>query len=233
MILSPDFSSPLWLFAALISAGANLALLLIYNITKKNKAVFYAFITLLVMQIGFGMYMITSGTQTKEVPTPATVTAPIEKTNSAQNDALTEIRFKLALLGVRGVHESFRDPLDKNKFYFVTYMDGPYGIWVYDLTKDKPFQEKGTVGMVSEGYTLLFSQTLAKFREFKGVGIIENKFVFAETSPDFSLGPCASSWSYPNLQYIDLGVSEPIRKSFTLPEDIKKLVNLGTTTCQQ
>jgi len=153
--------------------------------------------------------------------------------SSAQNDEITEIKFKLALLAVRGVHESFRDPLDKNKFYFVTYMDGPYGIWVYDLTKDKTFQENGNISMTQEGYTLLFNQKLAKFRELKGVGVVENKFVFAETSPDFSLSACASSWSYPNLQYIDLGVSAPTRKQFTLPVDIKKLVDKGTAICQQ
>jgi len=136
-------------------------------------------------------------------------------------DELIETKFKLEILDLWQVSEVFRDPQNKNKFYYITNFDESSSIWVYDLAKDKVYQQSGIFN-IPMGRTLLFSQKLAEHQEFIGIGITDNKFVFIEVSSDFSPGPCSSPWLYGDLEYIDLGMVSPIRKSFILPDDLKQ-----------
>lgn len=149
-----------------------------------------------------------------------------------QSDELVETKFKLAILDFWQVREVFVDPQNKNKFYYVTNFGDGGDIWVYDLDKDKNYQQKGIFSL-PEGNTLLFNQQLDKNQEFRGVGIIGDKFVFVETSVDNSPGPCFTPWLYNNLEYIDLGSSEltRTRKPFILPEDLKKSEDLKISDC--
>ena len=159
---------------------------------------------------------------------------PTPATSNNQNDELVKTKFELAILNFWQVRQVFQDPQNKNKFYYVTNFDDGSDIWVYDLAKDKTYRQDGTFNFnIPEGNTLLLSQKLAKYQEFRGVGILSNKFVFVETISDNSPGPCFSHWFFPNLQYIDLGISNPTRKPFTLPEDLKKAEEQKTIDCQK
>ena len=149
------------------------------------------------------------------------------------NNELVKTKFELAILNFWQVRQVFQDPQNKNKFYYVTNFDDGSDIWVYDLAKDKTYRQDGTFNFnIPEGNTLLLSQKLAKYQEFRGVGILSNKFVFVETSSDNSPGPCFSPWLYSNLEYIDLWVSKPVRKPFTLPADLKRTEEQKATDCQ-
>ena len=153
---------------------------------------------------------------------------------SELNNELVKTKFELAILNFWQVRQVFQDPQNKNKFYYVTNFDDGSDIWVYDLAKDKTYRQDGTFNFnIPEGNTLLLSQKLAKYQEFRGVGILSNKFVFVETSSDNSPGPCFSPWFYSNLEYIDLGISKPTRKPFTLPEDLKRTEEQQATECQK
>jgi len=153
-------------------------------------------------------------------------------------DQLNETKFKLALLDFKRVspYEVFADPQNKNKFYFVSnHVESSAvtvsSISVYDFAKDQYFQENGIIH-ISEGSSMLFDKRLDGQREFRGVGIIDNKFVFVETSIDDSPGPCFSNWFYRNLSYIDLGVANPTRKDFTLSDELKAVESQKATECQ-
>jgi len=149
------------------------------------------------------------------------------------NNELVKTKFELAILNFWQVRQVFQDPQNKNKFYYVTNFDDGSDIWVYDLAKDKTYRQDGTFNFnIPEGNTLLLSQKLAKYQEFRGGGILSNKFVFVETSSDNSPGPCFSPWLYSNLEYIDLWVSKPVRKPFTLPADLKRTEEQKATDCQ-
>ncbi len=141
-------------------------------------------------------------------------------------DQLNETKLKFAIFswwqtGPEGV---FKDPQDKNKFYFVTnHRESPTvtvgSIWVYDFTKDESFQKDGTVSAL-HGSTLLLSERLSAEREFRSVGIADDKFIFAETHFEDTPGPCATPWiSYNNMYYIDLSVENPIKRDYTLSEE--------------
>lgn len=147
-------------------------------------------------------------------------------------DELIKTKFELAVLKLWQVRQVFRNPQNKNKFYYVTNFSDGSNIWVYDLNKDKTYQQNSTFN-ISEGNTLLLSQKLVQYQEFRGIGIIDNKFIFTETSSDNSPGPCFSKWFYRNLEYIDIEVLKPIRKSFTLPEDLKTKEEQKSVNCQK
>ena len=151
---------------------------------------------------------------------------------------LNETKFKLALLDFKQVspYEVFRDPQNKNKFYYVENFKESAtvtvsSISVYDFTKDQSFQKDGIIN-ISEGTSVLFDQRLNGQSEFRGVGIVDNKFVFVETGIDDSPGPCFSMWLYSELSYIDLGIVNPTRKTYTLSEDQKKVEEQKVTDCQ-
>ena len=148
-----------------------------------------------------------------------------------QNDELVKTKFELAILNFWQVKQVFRNSQDSNKFYYVTNFDDNSDIWVYDLASDKTYQQNG-IFSIPEGNTLLLSQKLAKYKEFRGVGIIDNKFVFTEIGSDNSPGRCFSPWFYRNLSYIDLGVADPIRKSFALTQDLKMSEEQKVVECQ-
>lgn len=153
-------------------------------------------------------------------------------TTNNQTDELVKTKFELAILNFWQVRQVFRDPHNKNKFYYVTKDDSGSNIWVYDLTKDKTYQQGGDFN-IPEGNTLLLSQKLVKYQEFRGVGIIDNKFVFTETSSDNSPGPCFSPWFYSNLSYVDLDLTKSTRKPFTLPQDLKTSEEQKVSNCQK
>ncbi len=157
-------------------------------------------------------------------------TPPTNSNN--QSDELVEAKFKLAIRDFWGVREVFRNPQNKNQFYYISDDSSGHSIWVYDLSKDKTYQQNGYFN-IPEGNTLLLNQKLAQYQEFRGVGIIDNKFVFTETSTDNSPGPCFSPWFYSNLSYIDLGVAKPTRKPFTLPQDLKASEEQKASDCQK
>ena len=152
--------------------------------------------------------------------------------SSNQSDELVEAKFKLAIRDFWSVREVFRNPQNKNQFYYISDDSSGHHIWVYDLAKDKTYQQDGYFN-IPEGNTLLLNQKLAQYQEFRGVGFSGNKFVFVETSNDNSPGPCFSPWFYSNLEYIDLGISKPTRKPFTLPEDLKRTEEQKVTECQK
>jgi len=164
--------------------------------------------------------------QLKQVST----TPPTGSNN--QSDELVEARFKLAIRDFWGVRQVFRNPQDKNKFYYVSEDGSGASIWVYDLARDKTYQQNGSFN-IPEGNTMLLNQKLAQYQEFRGVGFSGNKFVFVETSSDNSPGPCFSPWFYSNLEYIDLGISKPVRKPFTLPADLKTTEEQKVSDCQK
>jgi len=173
---------------------------------------------------------------TPSANTPATdagntTVAPAVVSNG-QNDELIETKFKLAILDFWQVRNVFRDPQNKNKFYYVTNFSDGSDIWVYDLSKDKTYQKDGTFN-IPEGNTLLFNQKLAAGFEFRGVGIVDNKFVFLETRTDNSSGPCTSLWLSSNLEYINLGISSPTRKSFTVSAELKKSEEQKMAECEK
>ncbi len=153
-------------------------------------------------------------------------------TSNNQNDELIEVKFKLAIRDFWGVREVFRNPQNKNQFYYISDDSSGHHIWVYDLSKDKSYQQNGYFN-IPEGNTLLLNQKLAQYQEFRGVGFSGNKFVFVETSTDNSPGPCFSPWFYLNLEYIDLGVTNPTRKPFTLPADLKRAEEQKAADCQK
>ncbi|MCX6787323.1 MAG: hypothetical protein NTY93_02245 [Candidatus Kaiserbacteria bacterium] len=179
-----------------------------------------------ILLIGGGAYVYMQNKQTNQ---PATTNSVAQIT---QSDELVQAKFELAILKFWQVKEVFRNPQNENQFYYMLNSSGGGSdIFVYDLTKDKTYQQNGTINPL-EGNTLLFNQKLAQNQEFRGVGIVDNKFVFVETSSDNSLGPCFSHWFYQNLQYIDLGISNPTRKSFTLPENLKTTEKQKELVCQ-
>lgn len=166
-------------------------------------------------------------------PTPASnqTTSDDSQTDELTNE-LVETKFKLAIRDFWNVREVFRNPQNKNQFYYISPDSSGTHIWVYDLAKDKTYQQNGSFN-IPEGNTLLYSQKLAQYQEFRGVGFSGNKFVFVETGTDNSPGPCFSPWFYSNLQYIDLGVSNPTRKSFTLPDDLRRTEEQKVSECQK
>lgn len=159
--------------------------------------------------------------------------APTPVASNNQSDELVKTKFELAILNFWQVRQVFQDPQNKNKFYYVTNFDDGSDIWVYDLAKDKTYLQDGTFNFnIPEGNTLLLSQKLAKDQEFRGVGIVDNKFVFTEVFGDFSPGVCYSPWLY-HSEYIDLGVSNPTRVSFIVPEDLKRNEEQKVTDCEK
>jgi len=165
--------------------------------------------------------------QLKGAPTAA----PTSTISNNQSDELVKTKFELAILNFWQVRSVFRDPQNKNKFYYVSEDSSGASIWVYDLVKDKTYQQKGTFN-IPEGNTMLLNQKLAQYQEFRGVGFSGNKFVFVETINDNSPGPCFSPWFYSNLEYIDLGVFKPTRKLFILPNDLKSSEEQKASECQ-
>ncbi len=149
-----------------------------------------------------------------------------------QSDELLEAKFKLSIRDFWGVREVFRNSQNKNQFYYISDDSSGHHIWVYDLAKDKTYQQNGYFN-IPEGNTLLLNQKLAQYQEFRGVGFSGNKFVFVETSTDNSPGPCFSPWLYSNLEYIDLGVTNPTRKPFTLPADLRRTEEQKVTDCEK
>ncbi|SRR3989339_1761483 len=160
-------------------------------------------------------------------------------------DELFEEKFKLALQDFPGANagEVFRDPQNKNKFYFVTNAtvvanmpnnDGA-GIYVYDLTKDKTYQENGTIN-VKEGSTELLYKMISQQKVLIGIGVLENKFGFELASRGYSLPKesCDSPWIYGmNLEYLDLGVPNPTPQVFVLSKDLEKAEQQKTADCQK
>jgi hypothetical protein len=169
--------------------------------------------------------------QLNKTVSPNQITSDNNQTDKLTNE-LVETKFKLAIRDFWNVREVFRNPQNKNQFYYISPDSSGTHICVYDLAKDKIYQQNGYFN-IPEGNTLLYSQKLAQYQEFRGVGFSGNKFIFAETSTDNSPGPCFSPWFYSNLQYIDLGVSNPIKKSFTLPDDLRRTEEQKVSECQK
>lgn len=136
-------------------------------------------------------------------------------------DELIEAKFKLALMDFWGVREAFRDPVNKNLFYYATNFADGSDIWVYDLSKDTTYQKSGQFG-IPQGNTLLYSEKLPEGQELSSIGIFDNKFVYSQLDSEISGGPCGSNWFLPNLKYIDTGTLRVSPKPFIMPEDLKK-----------
>jgi len=132
-----------------------------------------------------------------------------------------EAKFKLAIRNFWGVEDVLRDPQNKNKFYYISTDSDSEKIWLYDLSKDSTFQEKGTFN-IPAGNTLLYAEKLDKDKEFRIVGIKENKLIFVETYIDDSPGPCFSPWlGYKNkLNYIEIDAATITKKNYIVPNDI-------------
>ncbi len=170
-------------------------------------------------------------TQVDQLKQISITSTPLTGSNN-QSDELVKTKFELAILNFWQVRQVFQDPQNKNRFYYVTNFGDGSDIWVYDLAKDKTYQSSGNFN-IPGGSTLLLSQKLTQYQEFRGIGITDSKFVFTETGSDNSPGSCFSPWFYPNLSYIDLGISKPTRKPFTLPQDLKASEEQKVVDCQK
>lgn len=151
------------------------------------------------------------------------VTSSVE--HVALLDQLKETKFKLALTSRNAVMpDIYADLQNKNRFYFITQEDlnegGSYqSIWYYDFMKDTSFQKDGTIDIIA-GHTLVYREKLIENFEFRGLGIIDNKFIFAATHFEDTPAVCAPRWiSYNSMYYVDLGIENPNKKDYTLSEE--------------
>lgn len=160
------------------------------------------------------------------------MTRPKEVTNDYYDD-LIEAKFNLAILRFWQVDQIFRDPENKGRFYYITNDANGFHILVYDLAKDTNYKQDGYFN-IPAGNTFLLTQKLDQSQELVGVGVIDGKFVFGEKGKEKDSGPCPSAWLYTsNLAYIDLGVSNPTRKPFTLPEELKNSEEQKVAACEE
>ena len=156
------------------------------------------------------------------------------------NNELIEIKVSGAL-SFLGIADILRDPQDKNKFYYIrpnahsgSELKNPSGvseIVVYNSSKDNNYQQNGNVD-ITMGSSVLLSEKVGNFQEFRIVGIIDNKLVFVQTSNDNSPGPCSSLWLFSDLNYIDVSVFSSTKQSYVLSDDIKNSEMQKGQQCQ-
>lgn len=154
-------------------------------------------------------------------------------------DQLKETKFKLALTSRNAVMPTiYADPQNKNRFYFITQEDLNEGgsnqsIWYYDFMNDSSFQKDGTIDII-DGHTLVYGEKLTKDQEFRGLGIVDNKFIFAETHFEDTPAVCAPRWiSYNSMYYVELGIENPTKKDYTLSEEQKAAEQKEFEDCQK
>ena len=127
--------------------------------------------------------------------------------------------------------DTFQNPLDKNKFVFVSRVDNqPKAteyIGVYDATKDTDYSSTGNVNLdPSKTFTYVYQEDLpntgADAMIFHPAGMDGNKLVLWETNYDNSPGPCFNTWlddkgkGATDLTYIDTTATKPVRKPYTV-----------------
>lgn len=152
-------------------------------------------------------------------------------TQTSQNDELTATKLKLAILDGWKVRSVFRDDQKPKTFYFVTNTSSGSNIWVYDMNRDSAYQKDGTFN-ITEGSTLLYSEKSADTIEFTGVGVEENKFVFAQTDVKEKMDDCGSLWLESNLKYIDLGISNPTLGDYAVSQEKIKIEEEKVESCK-
>jgi hypothetical protein len=154
-------------------------------------------------------------------------------------DQLNETKLKFALFSwwQVGPEGAFKDPQNKNKFYFTkNHRESSTvtvsSVLVYDFTKDESFQKNGTVDVLN-GSTYLTEERLPAESEFRSVGITDRKFVFTQTHFENSPGPCFTPWLYDKLYYVDLdAVEEQVKKDYTLSDEQKIAETKKVEDCQ-
>jgi hypothetical protein len=158
----------------------------------------------------------------------STQTSAIEKLN----DELLEAKFRFEALSFSRIEDILRDPQDKNKFYYIRPSGSDVSeIIAYDLVKDVGYQQAGDID-ITAGSSLLLGEKVGKLQEFRNIGILDNKLIFTKIGTDYSPNSCFSPWLYPNLSYIDLGVSSSTKQSYVLPEDLKNSEMQKEQQCQ-
>jgi hypothetical protein len=212
---------------------------------QKNKSCALPLIisvVLAVVIVGGGMYWRSSQKEAElniEISGFQTQVGQLNSQLSAQaaaaeklNDNLAETKFKLKILSSLGISDVLRDSRDKNKFYYVRPAGSDVSeVMVYDLTKDSGYKQTGDFN-IAAGSSLLFSEKVGKSQEFRGVGVLDNKFIFAKTAENYSLPACSSLWLYPVLNYIDLSASSSIKQSYVLPDELKNSEIKKEQECQ-
>lgn len=157
-----------------------------------------------------------------------------DDSSTSMADELVEAKFKLAIRNFWNVEQVFRNPNNKNQFYYAMQDSANSRIMMYDLSKDAAYA-KDTTFNIPEGSREAVAKKLAANREFWGVGFSGNMFVFLETTKDNSPGPCASPWllSGPAVTYysVDTTISKPTVKPFTIPAQLKASEEAKQSAC--
>jgi hypothetical protein len=169
--------------------------------------------------------------QVENLQAANTASVAMALSQAPQNDELMLTRLQLAFLDGWSVRSFFRDDQNPKNFYFVTNTTNSSNVWVYDTDRDTAYQKDGTFN-ITEGSTLLHSKSIGENFEFKGVGIVENKFVFAEVSVKEKTESCESAWLGGNLKYIDTGTSKPAVNDFVVIDEMQKVEEEKVAACK-